>query len=197
MYGARDLLLLFLNPLSFTFHPLMSSQATRWPKHQRSNTDEPRGCYLGFSPYCEPSLKSYKWVLQKCAWAWSSFQWKKEDCNLCHKQNTTAVIPNGGRTRCLREAQCLAATRHQNSEVVSYLYRYMYFTNWWWTKYSRETIRSRSSSDNGDHFCKPQFPAVCTPSNTADRFFFFFNFRGRRRSKKSAVLQLKCMDEVN
>lgn len=26
---------------------------------------------------------------------------------------------------------------------------------------------------------------------------FSFNFRGRRRSKKSAVLQLKCMDEVN
>lgn len=28
-------------------------------------------------------------------------------------------------------------------------------------------------------------------------FFFSLNFRGRRRSKKSAVLQLKCMDEVN
>lgn len=27
--------------------------------------------------------------------------------------------------------------------------------------------------------------------------FLFLNFRGRRRSKKSAVLQLKCMDEVN
>lgn len=42
----------------------------------------------------------------------------------------------------------------------------------------------------------PTVSAICTPSNAAD-FFFSFNFRGRRRSKKSAVLQLKCMDEVN
>lgn len=52
------------------------------------------------------------------------------------------------------------------------------------------------------HYKPPRFQQSLTPSNAADNIcvfvcLFSFNFRGRRRSKKSAVLQLKCMDEVN
>lgn len=43
----------------------------------------------------------------------------------------------------------------------------------------------------------PTVSATCTPSYAADFFFFPLISEGEDEVKKSAVLQLKCMDEVN
>lgn len=158
------------------------------------------GSHLGFvSPWHEPSLKSYSWVLQICFWSWSSFQWKKDDCKLCHQLNTTVVIPNGERVQDVSEKLSVwQQRRHQNlGGSVLFIQVHVFY----------KSVMDRSTSEKPFVpgliqmmvviSVSPTVSAICTPSNAADFFFFFFNFRGRRRSKKSAVLQLKCMDEVN
>lgn len=60
---------------------------------------QPSSALKIFFPRYQPSLKSYNRVLRKRFWAWSSFQWKKDDCDLCHKRNTMVVIPSGERIK--------------------------------------------------------------------------------------------------
>jgi hypothetical protein len=55
---------------------------------------------------------------------------KSDDCNVCHKQSTEVVIPNGERVKDDSEKLSVwQQIQHQNLEAEFYLYRYMYFTH--------------------------------------------------------------------
>lgn len=88
--------------------------------------------------------------------------------------------------------------QHQNSEAESYLHRYMYFTNCDGPSPSEKQFVPGRIQMTLVISGSPIFQHSVHQATLQIGFLFlFFNFRGRRRSKKSAVLQLKCMDEVN
>lgn len=56
---------------------------------------------------------------------------EQNGCQLCHKQNTAVVIPNGGKVKDISEQlRVWQQVQHQNSEAEFYLYKYTYFTDW-------------------------------------------------------------------
>lgn len=113
------------------------------------------------------------------------------DCNLCHKQNTTVVIPNGEKIKdVLEKLSVWQQIRHWNRRRCSiYIGTCILQIGDGWMDFW-ETICSRSNSNDGCHFCKPHsFSNLYTKQHC--RYFFSFNFRGRRRSKKKCSSSIK------
>lgn len=124
-----------------------------------------------FYPRYEPSLKSLTESFKNGHGLHSSE--RRMDCNLCHKQNTTVVIPNGEKIKdVLEKLSVWQQIRHWNRRRCSiYIGTCILQIGDGWMDFW-ETICSRSNSNDGCHFCKPHsFSNLYTKQHC--RYFFF------------------------
>lgn len=161
--------------------------------------DESRGFHQDFILWYEPSPDSHLWVLHQCSLATVVFvPVRSDDYSWCHRQNPSVEIPNTEKIKGTSKTQYLTGKYSIETWRQSFIY------------ISTCILHTSDGQSTSEKLLAPGLnatikvihvsPTVSAISYTKQRcgyLFFSFNFRGRRRSKKSAVLQLKCMDEVN
>lgn len=149
--------------------------------------------HLAFSHGLNQAFQGTTESFQNCSGAGPSFVrggWRYGG----HQQNTVIVIPNRERVRDVWEAQCLASKLGGGTLFI----QVHVFSQTGDGRKVLLRICSWSNSNSSHPFSvSPQSQQSVHQAMLQVFSFFSFNFRGRRRSKKSAVLQLKCMNEVN